>query len=200
MEGREGRWRARAEVKANVVPLASGDFPKGFGEQDLLLGESWQVERLAEHDPNSMQLIWTGWDDLHSKIWFRRKGDATNIRVLRRDGESGAGDGTEFVFLMPGGKETVLKIPGDGRSSEASLVTDGSEMAVPLTYEESAPPIRVLRLRLDDSASGFSTEMLKGGVPFHVISSDDDGSGIETRIYPGGPGIPGSRWPVLKLD
>ena len=199
-KGLKAGGELRAEVKANVVPLTSGDFPKGFGEQDLLLGESWQVERLAEHDPNSMQLIWTGWNDLHSKIWFRRKGDATNIRVLRRDAESGAGDGTEIIFLMPDGKETVLKIPGDGSPPEASLVTDGVEVAVPLTYEESAPPIRVLRLRLDDSVSGFSTEMLKEGVPFHVISSDDDGSGVETRIYPEGPGIQRSRWPVLKLD
>ncbi len=190
----------RVEVRANVIPLGRGAFPKGFNGEDLRLADEWQVERLAEHDPNSMALVWQGWNDLHSKLWFRRDTGATRIRILRRDEELAAGDGTRIVLRLPDGKHVVVTVPGDEKTMEATVEADGVKKKVPIVYDKNTLPIRVLVLNLEDSVTGLDDAILKTGLPVGIVSTDDDGSGVETRIHPEGPGIPESEWPVLRRE
>ncbi|CAN5394569.1 hypothetical protein BH23VER1_BH23VER1_13260 [soil metagenome] len=184
-------------IAARTVPLPTAPLPDGLENPQFLLGTPDQVENLAERDPFSTARRWSGWHDLHAKVWIAYHGGELLVKVARKDDTWAPGDTTVLTFASPdSARISTLEIPPD-RPAATFRHADQSTQ-IPAAWQGDGE-IRSLQLRLPQHLAAAAALDFERGVPIAIQATDDEGAGPESRLRLRESSLPIPRWPILQL-
>ncbi len=173
-----------------LIPPAPPKYPQ------FTLNSMKNVVNLAEHDPNSIHLLWKSWQDLSVRVylWYENglqlRVDVLDNKHVTDARAPGKGDSVRVACQIPGQPVSELLVA----SVNGSVVELGAKAQSRIEQKDQKRSY-LIPLKL-------SRDILRNGVRFNLLVNDNDGDGLKgwMQVAPGlGKTIDPRQWPLLKM-
>lgn len=161
---------------------------------DFVLDRVWKVHELYAGNPETVNRLWKGPEDLSAKVWIGREDDDIRVRFVVVDDRHVQHSPAERLY-MNDGLQFIFEAPGQNGNFEFGVAMTGKgeplveTWAVPLGFfadkVRSSMRLQASRngnetiydVRIPMKAIGFDEAIVKNGFRFNCIIYDDDGIG-----------------------